>query len=217
MEYRREQALAKPLFDEQRQVFIRPLAGLQKGRDPMLLAKYTGTVEGEQVPRYLLIYVSNSQTLKGPAFLQTAERALARSVGRASWSRPAKVGQKQVDGRTMVHYRCPVRMTVAHKNDSGTGTTQITAQMQFWVYAYERDEAAPAPTPKGGKPAPRAWRVLVAYACHSRQDVKESFAEAQNFSIETLRVGNEALAAWEQAGGEISTGEKKGKGAGPMF
>ena len=90
--------------------------------------------------------------------------------------------------------------------------------MQFWVYAYERQEAAPPPKGKDGKSAPRAWRVLVAYGCHNRRDVKEDLGEAQRFSIETLKVGSDALGAWQKVSGvRTAPAGKGGKTSAPTF
>ena len=90
--------------------------------------------------------------------------------------------------------------------------------MQFWVYACEHQEMAAASDGKAGKSAPRAWRVLVAYGCHDRHDVKEDLGEAQRFSIETLKVGSDALAAWQKvAGVKTAPAGKGGKTTAPMF
>lgn len=90
-------------------------------------------------------------------------------------------------------------------------TRQATKAMRFWVYVHEGEAAGPPPKVAPGKPAPpRAWRILFAYGCHDVQSVKDDFAEAQRFSIESLQVGPSAMGA-RAKGGDGPAG--KGGGA----
>ena len=86
---------------------------------------------------------------------------------------------------------------------------RATKQMRFWVYVHESEASGPPPKTEAGKPPPpQAWRILLAYGCQDRGEVKDSFAEAQKFSIESLKVGAQALAGSQEPG--VGPASKKG-------